>query len=222
LACNVPLNKIKVIPNGIDTNQFLPVTNQEKQVLRHNLALSDKYIFAYSGKLNQGKGLELLLRVGKEMASRYSRVHFLLIGGGGNQFLTCERELKQFVEKESMQEHVTFTGYVENVSDYLNAADFFVLPSESEALGISLLEALSCGLPSIETRADGINDILDAGVNGRLFDINDANGLLSIMVEFIADPKSTIKLGKEGRKTVIGKFGIKETVRKHQEHFISL
>lgn len=222
LACNVPTDKIKLIPNGIDTTKFSPATDQEKQYLRNKLDLPDKIIFSYSGKLNRGKGLELLLRVCRDIVRKYPQVHLLLIGSGGDQFLSCEGELKQFVKKEAMQNYVTFTGYVNNVMDFLKASDFFILPSESEAHPISLLEALSCGLPSIGTKAGGINDVLIDGVNGRMIEIDDATALLSVMAEFVEDPERTKNLGEEGRKTVLEKYGISETTIKHQEHFIAL
>jgi glycosyltransferase involved in cell wall biosynthesis len=104
------------------------------------------YLFAYSGKLNRGKGLEMLLRAWESIVAARPQARLVLIGAGGQQFLSCEDELREFVRANGRWRFtVTFTGYTQRVADHLRACDAFVFPSESEALGLALLEAMACG-----------------------------------------------------------------------------
>ena len=70
----------------------------------------------------------------------------MLVGGGKNQSLSCEHELRDFVRSRRLEDVVRFVGYTENVAGYLQAADAFVLPSESEAMPNALIEALVSAL----------------------------------------------------------------------------
>ena len=160
LRCDIDPKKIVLIPNGIDTNKFRPVDEIKKKTIRKKLGLPYENIFAYTGKLNKGKGLELLLRTWGKIIHKNNNAHLVLVGGGDNQFLSCEHDLKSYVDKNNLNKFVIFTGYVNDVQNYLQASDFFVFPSESEAHPLSLLEALSCGLPAIATEAGGITDII--------------------------------------------------------------
>jgi glycosyltransferase involved in cell wall biosynthesis len=222
LSCAVDPKKIVKIPNGIDTSKFQPVDQNEKKNLRQKLKLPSNLIFSYSGKLNKGKGLELLLRVWKSIILKRHDAHLLLVGSGDHQFLSCEHELKSYVKENQMQNNVTFTGFVENVQDYLKASDFFVFPSENEALGLSLLEALSCELPVITTKTGGILDIIDNEKNGLLVNVGDEDGLFKRIEEIISDSEKAKALGKKGRETVMKKFGINYVIDKHFKLFSSL
>jgi len=222
LNCGVNPHKIYTIANGIDVNKFAPVAENIKTELRKKLKIPDKIIFTYTGKLNKGKGLGLLLRVWKRLVLIHKEVHLVLVGGGAFQFLSCERALKDYVERESLVEYVTFTGYTENVSEYLQCADYFIFPSESEALGISLLEALSCGLPSLATRAGGIVDIIKNGENGKLVDVNDEEALYEGVLTFLYDSEKWKIIGESGRKSIRKYFSIEGVAEKHVCLFSSL
>ena len=216
IAAGLDKKKIAFIPNGIDTDKYSPATDGEKNRLRKALGLpADKTLFLYTGKLNKGKGLEMLLRAWKRAAQSDSNLHLLLVGGGGLQVLSCEDELRTFVQQNLMENNVTFTGYVNNVIEYLKAADVFVFASESEAQGLSLVEALSCGLPAIATSAGGISDFLEDGVNGRLIPIDDEDSLVNVIAEFVDDVGRAGKLGVQGRKTAVDSFDTKKDVERH-------
>ena len=107
LMAGVSPDRIADIPNGIDTARFHPAGAEEKQQLRQDRNLpADGLIFVYSGKLNRGKGLGLLLEAWKQWTDDGNSGHLLLVGAGGGQFLSCEDELRAFVEKETLADRV--------------------------------------------------------------------------------------------------------------------
>ena len=185
LECGVPEKKICVINNGTDTEKFKPVSDERRAELRFNLGLPDRKIFSYSGKLNKGKGLEFLLRVWKKLVARHEDIHLVLVGSGRESFLSCEQELWDFVLANELSESITFTDYVENVNEYLQASDCFVFPSENESLSNALIEALACGLPCLASNVGGIPDTVKDGFNGRLLAVGDEDAWKKLLMSFL-------------------------------------
>lgn len=165
----VSLDKIEYIPNGIDRNIFYSVSYENKMGLRKKLNLPiSKKIVIYTGRLNKGKGLEMLLDVWKKNSNENKNACLVIAGSGSNQFLSIEDQLKQFVKENRLDEFVVFTGYVYNINEYLCASDVFVLPSELEGLSCSILEALACGLAVVVTDVGGAPEVIENGKNGIL------------------------------------------------------
>lgn len=222
LQCRVPPAKIHPIPNGIDPDRFCPMALRDKRNLRHKLGLPKGILAAYSGKLNRGKGLEHLVRAWDAVIRNRHGAHLVLIGSGGNQSLSCEENLRLSVKKLGLESSITFTGYVENVEEYLQACDLFVIPTEYEAFGLALVEAMSCGLPSIASEVGGIPGIVDHLRNGVLVAPGDSEALAWAIIALIEQPELRRRLGHEARKTVRSRFSIRAVAEQHMELFHSL
>ena len=221
-SCGVPPERIVAISNGIDTARFAPASEGEKQELRQRLGLPDGFLCTYTGKLNRGKGLEMLLRAWRRLCARHPALHLVLVGSGAHQFLSCETELREFVRAHDLGQRVTFTGAVSNVEDHLRASDVFLFPSESEALGISLIEAMACGLPVIASRTGGIPDVVDDGVNGLLIDVDDEDALVRTLEDLLGDPDMRTRLGAAARDKAVAAFGIDAVAAAHAQLFRDL
>lgn len=214
-SCGVPLAKIVDIPNGIDVTRFSPVTPEVKTTLRQKLGLPEGRLFAYTGKLNRGKGLEFLVRLWKDWSRRHPDCKLLLIGSGAMQFLSCEKELRDTVEQNGMQSAVIFAGSVSNVQEYLQASDFFVFASESEALPLALLEALATGLPTVASDIGGCRAIVTDGHDGRLAPPNDERAWLAGLESLAGNSAMVTEWGRAGRETVVRKFSIAHVAEEH-------
>jgi glycosyltransferase involved in cell wall biosynthesis len=222
ICSGVPKSKIIEIPNGIDLQKFEPATKEHRTRLKNCLKIPEKTIFTYTGKLNRGKGLELLLRVWNLIVKQNNGVHLYLVGSGDNQIISCETELRSYIKNNELQNFVTITGYVDNVHEYLQCSDCFVFPSESEAFGISIIEALACELPVITTEIDGIVDIIDHHVNGLLINVNDDFGLKNSILWFLNNRNKSAILGINGRKTVHNRYSIQAIAEKHFKTFLDI
>jgi glycosyltransferase involved in cell wall biosynthesis len=196
------------IPNGIDTEVFTPVDAQKKRELKSRLALPNKRVFLYTGRLAKGKGLEHLLEVWKKLVVRFPEIHLVLVGGGQGYPLSCEHQLKDFVRKNGLVSTVCFPGNVKNVNEYLQASDFFILPSQIENVSLSLIEALSSELPCIASSVGGILDIIDDEVNGILVPYGDEDRLYRAMEKLLQLGNAANQFGREGRRTVERKFDV--------------
>lgn len=211
----VPKNKIINIPNGVDIIKFCPVVFEEKMKLRHNLGISKNQVIAiYTGRLAPYKGVTLLVNIWKKIVLNHPEAVLYILGGGEE-----ETKLKYFVKYNKLETNVIFTDNVENVDEYLKAADIFVFPSKNEAFGISLIEAMACGLPVITTLEGGIKDIISNKNNGIAVPANDFIEFYDAVNMIIEDKTLAASLGKEARKTVEAKYSIEIIVKKYLELF---
>lgn len=219
LGGGVGQRQITTIPNGVDTERFRPPSDSEAARLRAELGLPEKWLLTYTGKLNQGKGLTVLLEAWRELMARTQDLHLVLVGSGSGQYLSCEDELRTYVREHGLEQYVTFTGYVGNVEDYLRASDAFVLPSKSEGLPLSLIEAMACGLPCIGTIVGGIPDVVTDRKNGILVAPGDSSALTDAIWQLYSNEEEAHKLGENARKTVQQNLGMQATTGTHVQTF---
>lgn len=195
------------IPNSVDTDRFCPVKPFEKLERRQKLGLPETdVILIFTGRLVSYKGLPLLLRTWQAIHKKYARVSLLIVGEGGLDMHNCEAELKAYVASHGLQQNVHFTGGVRNVHEYLQASDLFVFPTEREAFGISLIEAMACGLPVVATSIGGITDILRQGRNGWMVQPDNFLQLYDALDRLIKDQALRHELGREARKTAENQY----------------
>lgn len=141
----------KVLPNGIDLKKY-KFNKQVRKKLRSRFDfLENDVVLGHVGKFNYQKNQEFLIRLLSHLPTRYK---LILIGDGDNQ-----RKIKKLVTKLKLTDRVIFTGKIDNVADYLNAMDVFLLPSLFEGQPFVVVEALASGLPII--LSDKIHEELD-------------------------------------------------------------
>jgi glycosyltransferase involved in cell wall biosynthesis len=211
---------IERVTNSVDTNRFCPVTASAKAALRRTLLLpADGTIVTFTGRLVSYKGLPLLLRVWEQVQRVHSRAMLLLVGSGGLDIHNCEAELKRLVEAKGLQRSVRFTGDVHNVHEYLQASDIFVFPTEKEAFGISLLEAMACSLPVITTPTGGIKDFLIDGQNGLLVEAGSFQQLWQAIDRLLTDASLAGSLGRAALSTARERYTRDVVLEQHIELF---
>lgn len=221
--CGVPESKIRLIFNGLDLAAFSQDSATPRDELRRELGLpQDATLLVYTGKLNAGKGLEYLVEAFATIAPQHPEAHLVLVGGGANQALSIEDQLRRQVRDAALDPRVTFTGYTTRVPDYLRACDVFVFPSESEAFGLSLVEAMACGLPAVATDVGGIPDIVTSPALGTLVPPRDATALADAMRGVLNDPEQSAAMAEHGRASVCERFDAEAIARQHLELFTEL
>lgn len=131
----------KMIYNAIDTEKFA-FDETVRNRMRNELGVSDRHVYGFTGRLAPSKNLEFLLDIFHEIQELDSKAFFLVCGDGNYK--------EQIVKKaHDYKLAISFTGNKENIQDYYQAMDMFILPSKSEGLGIVLIEAQTAGLPCI-------------------------------------------------------------------------
>jgi glycosyltransferase involved in cell wall biosynthesis len=215
-SSGVPANKIHLIPNSVDTNRFVPVDAEQKSILRKKLNLSqDATIAIYTGRLVSYKGLPLLLSVWNEIRNKHENVILILAGTGGLDIHNCEDELRGYVRSSSLEQSVLFTGAVQNVYEYLQAADIFTFPSTNDAFPSSLIEAMACALPVIATPVGAIKTIISNGENGLLVKPGDFLQLFEALDILLSDKVLSFRLGQAAWQTVQEQYSAENVMNKY-------
>jgi glycosyltransferase involved in cell wall biosynthesis len=123
------------------------------------------------------------------------------------------------VHTKGLQHSVHFTGDVHNVHEYLQASDIFVFPTEKEAFGISLVEAMACSLPVIATPTGGIKDILVDGQNGLLVEAGSFRLLYDALDRLMTDASLAGELGNAALSTARERYSRDAVLAKYMELF---
>ena len=103
---------------------------------------------------------------------------------------------------------VWFIGQVDDAAHYLQAADLFVLPSSTEGLSNSLLEALSTGLPVLATSVGGTPDVIRHEVDGYLIPPDDRQAIKRGLLLLLSDETLRARLGKSGRTRILSDYSL--------------
>lgn len=200
----VPATKREFIPNGVDVDLFRPADSDQKRVLREKLQLPPGPLVVYSGRLVPEKRVDLLITAWQRLTTRYPQANLLILGSG-----PLENELRELAGPA-----VHFVGQVDDVAAYLRAADCFVLPSNSEGLSNSLLEALACGLPAVATRVGGAPDLIEHKKSGWLIDPDDAQQIEQGLDQLLSQPALGSELGQSARAFVCANFSLESVASK--------
>jgi glycosyltransferase involved in cell wall biosynthesis len=222
-AAGVPAEKVAYSPHGVDTERFRPASTDERSRLREQLGWpADAVIFIYTGRLLRGKGLDTLLDAFAAIAAEDARARLVLVGSGAGQALSVEDELRARAARDGLAGRVVFTGRLDDLSPALRASNVFVFPSLFEGLGISLVEAAACGLPSVGSRTGGIVDVLGDGRAGVLVPPGDVAALAAALRSLLADPARRAVLGAGARAVACERFDLRDSVDRYRFLFLEL
>lgn len=169
-AFGMPPERIEVIPNGVDIEEFRPVESEEAQRdLRARLGLpAGRVVALFVANDFKWKGLDTLL-VALSRMERKARP-LLLVAGDSRDSILSLRRCRSIAGCLGLTGDVRFLGAVTDPAACYRAADFFVLPTVYDAFGIAILEALSSGLPAIFSRLAGASDIVQHARDAMLLD----------------------------------------------------
>ncbi|XP_060202260.1 sulfoquinovosyl transferase SQD2 [Lycium barbarum] len=184
-------NRIRVWDKGVDSESFHPHYRSHEMRVRLSNGEPDKPLIVHVGRLGVEKSLEFTKRV----MDRLPDVRIAFIGDG---------PYREELEKMFHGMPAVFTGMLQGdeLSQAYASGDVFLMPSESETLGLVVLEAMSSGLPVVAARAGGVPDIIpddQQGKIGYLFNPGDLDDCLSKLVPLLQDPELRETMGKAAR-----------------------
>ena len=169
-------SKIKVIING-----SLPLkkySDEEITLTKSKLGITDQdFVVGLVARLENYKGHRTLIKVAKIASNTNNHIKFIFIGDG-----SIKKDLIDFTRQLGVDDKIIFTGFVDNVAEYMNTFDLNVncsIGTETSCLAIS--EGLSIGIPIVATDFGGNTNMVIQGQTGYIFPQNDHNGLYKII-----------------------------------------
>jgi glycosyltransferase involved in cell wall biosynthesis len=208
LAAGFPPERVRVIPNGVDTIAFRREPGMEPSI---PLPGHGGPVAVFTGRLVEAKGLLELLEAWPLVLREVGDAMLLLVGSG-----PLETELRRRAALPPLADRVRLTGEVEDVRPYLRAAAAFVFPSWAEGFPNALLEAMAMELPCVATDIPPIRDAATDGIEALLVPVRDPQRLAAALTAVLTQPALAARLGHAARKRVELEFSL-EGVMGHLE-----
>ncbi|MGH9402923.1 MAG: glycosyltransferase family 4 protein, partial [Terriglobia bacterium] len=199
LQSGIAAAKIQVIPDGIDFPASLPDPAVRTQTRRSFQLEEGDFAIGHAGAFTPEKGQEIAIQAFQRVAACLPRARLLLAGEGG---------MKQpLVEKYGLGNpdgRIRLTGYLSDLSEFMNSIDLFLMPSLAEGLGSAALIAMAHGVPVIASRTGGLPEIVDDGETGWLTEPGSPEKFAEKMVAAASRPEILRRMGVEAREKAKG------------------
>ncbi|QQX75958.1 MULTISPECIES: glycosyltransferase [Aequorivita] len=189
--------RFKVIYNGINPQQFI----EEKENLRNEFNIpKDGFVVGHTGRYNMAKNHQTILKVAKELCTKYNDIYFLLCGN------EVKDKLKAKVKKEKLEDRIILQNNREDIPKVLNTTNCYYFPSITEGQPNSLIEAMVSGIPIIASNIEPILETTPKAIHHRFKNPMDVEG-------FVAEIEK-IYLNRDN----ISSYCCTEWARKHFDH----
>jgi len=194
---NVNAAKIRVVPNGVDTERFKPEENSTET--KQKFGLGSEPCLLFVGSLIPRKGLPYLVEAAKKVVKEKANTQILIVGDGPSR-----SPLNASIASGGLAGNFRFLGSLKDsqLPKIYNCADVFVLPSVQEGQGIVLLEAQASGVPVVAFDAGGVKEAVRDGETGLLVKPGDTDGLAEALIKLLNNKQLRATLGQNGRRFV--------------------
>lgn len=202
----VAVERIRLCYNGIDTTRFHPGAERPPEFGEASLVVGAVCA------LRKEKGLATLVDAFSRVHTQVPGMKLAIVGSG-----VCLEELEQQAAALGVAEKTVFLPETSEVPRLLRGIDVFVLPSLSEALSNSLMEAMASGCCPIASRVGGNPELVTPGENGLLFEKGDACGLAAALSQVIGDEAYRRKLAAQSVVRIEREFSLQASARRMAE-----
>jgi L-malate glycosyltransferase len=169
---------VRMIPNFVNLQEYRPA----EAGCRTQLAPPGHKVISHVSNFREVKRVKDVVRVFARI-QRAMPATLVMIGDGPDR-VDAEAEARDLGVTD-----VRFLGRLDSVASLLQASDLFVLPSQTESFGLAALEAMACGAPVVATRAGGLPEVIDDGLNGILEPVGSVEAMGRRAVELLRDPE---------------------------------
>jgi len=199
-AWGIPAANVTVIHNGIDAAPFGQAGRQ-----RRYAAGDSEIVVGTVARMAPQKGLSHLLQAAALLARRFPRLRFILAGDGPEL-----NSLKELAITLGLSKRVSFPGYCRDLPALLAQIDIFVLPSLTEGLAITLLEAQASGCAAVASRVGGVPEVIEHRRTGLLVPPASPRALAEAVAALIENPALRRSMALAGRERVKKHFTVEQ------------
>ena len=198
ISKGVDSDKILVLPNGVDTKRFQPIP--EDEMLKSDLGLGNGPIVGYVGSFVKYEGLDILIDAFHKLSLKYDDARLLMVGDG-----VIRTSLENQVQSLGLQEKVVFTGRVphDDVNKYHSLIDIAPFPRTPDIVcefisPLKPFESMAMGQVVVASDVAALSEIIEDGVNGRLFRKGDSVSLAEVIDSIIQEEGEISRLSEAG------------------------
>lgn len=206
-------DKVLNLTNAVDYRQFMGAGDRRAKRREIGLADSD-IVIGCVGNLRKDKNYPNLIKAFKIIHARTPGAKLIIVGEGKRQ-----DELEKLIHDLGLGHSALLLGSRNDVPEIMKAMDIYCLCSFSEGLPLSLLEAMSAGLPVVGTDVRGIHDVVEHGKTGLLVPSDDPERLSEALLRMISDRELARDLSLKGREYVINEHGFDRWIARYESLF---
>lgn len=212
----LPAEKVIQINNCIDSNRYLPAANNED--IRKELGYDvDDVVIVVVARLAPVKNHRLLIDAFRELSARFPKARLMIVGDG-----SLRNELENMTAEYQLEGAVNFLGDRNDVPRLLQAADIATLSSFSEGVSLTILEAMSTGLPVVATAVGGTPTIITDGENGYLVKSNDIESYSECLGKLLESSDDRARMGQNARKHILANWSLSRMTKEYEELYLEL
>lgn len=206
----IPRDHVSLIPPGIDEQRFAPAPEQRIAEIRERIGFTSRDVYCV-GRAATNKGIDLLVKALPHLRRLVPRARLQLAVGAGEGGRDRERveEWKALASELGVARQVRWLGYVpdEEMADYYRAAGVFALSSRYEPFGMTAIEAMACGTPTVVTVHGGLHEAVEFGLHALYADPKIAEEFAALLAMPLRYPALRERLSLEGARFARRQFG---------------
>jgi glycosyltransferase involved in cell wall biosynthesis len=208
MAMGVPPERIDIVRNGVDTALFAPGRSGEE--LRKTINVPPGVpLVGFVGRLEHEKGPDLFLRAVDLVHQVQPDAHFVIVGDG-----VMRNDLENLCVRLHLEQHVHFAGWQTNTFDIYPELDFLVHTSRSDGTSLVLLEAMSCGRPTVGLAVGGVPEIIENETTGFIAGAGDWEGIAFRIIQLLEQPDRAKSMGAAAHLRVKQHFNLATNTRR--------
>jgi len=204
---HVPSRKVAVVENGIDLSRYLSLPSRQP---------SGEVVFGAVGRMTGVKNHQLLIEAFALARADHPNIRLRFLGGG-----PLEEKLAELAAERGLDGAVEFGGFSHDVGAFLRGLDVFALPSKSEGLPLSLLEAIASGLPVVATDVGGVRKVVERTGAGWVCAPGDPQSMMAAMSAAAADSDRSGR-AEQARRLVADHYSAERMTADYERVYASL
>lgn len=207
----IPEKKVVTVLNGVDIEKFHCFTDKAQ------FQQGRPFVIGTVGRLASEKNHSCLLDACTRLADRKINFQLKIVGDGPLKNMLINK-----CKKLNLQDHVDFVGSRLDIPVIMNEFDLFVLPSLTEGVSLTLLEAMSCELAVVATNVGGTPEVVVDGETGFLVPSNSPDQLADSIFSSLISPQRRLEMGRAGRARVVTTFSLTQVAEKYLSFYREL
>lgn len=204
---------IEVIHNFIDTNLYKPQPSCE---FKKRFAPKREKVLVHISNFRPVKRVPDVIKI-FDIVRKKIPAKLILAGDGPDRY-ECERLVRDL----NLKSDVSFLGKQDAIVDILNASDLFLMPSQSESFGLSALEAMSCGLPTITSSIGGLPELVVHNETGFIAEFGDVERMAKYAIDLLSNENKYKIFSENARKRAVENFSTEIIIPLYEKHYLKV
>jgi len=217
----IPLDKLELIYNGVDLNEFNYNRFNHKYLKQEFNIQNNDVVVGAIGRLGKNKNQEFIIEIASKLKNQISNIKYLIVGQDNSPNKHYKSKLEEMVRKSNLKNQVHLTGFREDIPAIMDILDILIIPSKQEAFGIVAIEAMAMKKVVLATRVGGLKEVIEDGKTGFLLPI-EADVFAEKIKQLAQESSLRTDMGEAGYQRVLNNYTIETMINKTEEVYYDI